>query len=162
MFFLLLVCWEMVHKYFSMIWRVSDGYPPSSVFMIWIEIWRRILLFDMALDVMNCMCGLSICGGSYLRISHLHIVYIVVLPGCGFHGGDETVIGSSCLHGMCPVLVGRHLCNNFYNVILVRVRGRYCFFLKVYGFLRWCFIDILKSPLIPLQRCHILFFLLCC
>ena len=54
--------------------------------------------------------------------------------------------------------VGRHLCNNSYHVILLMMRRKFCFFLKVYEFLRWCHIDILNGLSISLPRCHVL----CC
>ena len=86
-------------------------------------------------------------------------VWGVVFSGCGLHRGGETSWDCHFSTVGFTVLVGRHLCNNSYYVILLMMRRKFCFFLKVYRFLRWWHIDILNGRSIYFPRCHVLCYL---
>ena len=122
------------------------GWQDGPTFMTWPIYWlRNALTHNQVIQLLMIW--------DHLRPDS---VRGVVLSGCGPHRGDET--SWDCLFSTAgfTVLVGRHLCDNCYHVVLLMMGRKFCFFLKDYGFLRWCHIDNLSGLSISLQRCYVL------
>ena len=108
-------------------------------------------------DCIDCFAPCFVLWRLNTKIPFIHVLWdyfvfgtVIRLPQC-----------NNCLFSTVgfTVLVGRHLCNNSYHVILLMMRRKFCFFLKVYRFLRWCDIDSLNGLSISLPRCHVLCYL---